>query len=445
MRTFEFSDGKSNKFWNIDLQGNAFTVTFGRIGTAGQTQRKELADAAKAQREHDKLVKEKLAKGYVETTPARAGAGSLRDALEAALVANPDDLASHSAYADYLAEQGDPRGEFIQVQLALEDETKSSAERKRLRQREEELLKAHTREWLGELAPHLLDAEERKWGPQTEYRFSRGWIDRVQIVRLSKPLAEAFCRTPLLRLLRELLVVEHSYDEDEPTGLEDLVEAPYFGNVRLFQLGPENNCHIRGEQAVEFVRKMPRLEELRMYAHRVNTRELFALPLPHLRVLHVYHTYDYPLEVLAANKSLGSLTTLALWPHGLEPDDHHAYISFEAVRALVHSPHLTGLTHLHVYLSDLGDEGCAEIVRSGTLKRLKVLDLWSGRITDEGARTLAACPDLRHLERLRIDQNYLTAAGLAALKATGVPVESKFQYHEGSAEDNEYLFEGDPE
>src|SRR5438105_15788772 len=98
MRTFEFRDGKSNKFWNIDLKGNAFTVTFGRIGSAGQTQKKELADAARAQKEHDKLVKEKLAKGYVETTPGAAG-GSLRDALEAALVANPDDLASHSAYA----------------------------------------------------------------------------------------------------------------------------------------------------------------------------------------------------------------------------------------------------------------------------------------------------------------------------------------------------------
>jgi uncharacterized protein (TIGR02996 family) len=45
----------------------------------------------------------------------------LREALEAALVENPDDLAAHRAYADHLMELGDPRGEFIQVQLALED------------------------------------------------------------------------------------------------------------------------------------------------------------------------------------------------------------------------------------------------------------------------------------------------------------------------------------
>ena len=45
----------------------------------------------------------------------------LRTALEEALAANPDDVASHAAYADHLADLGDPRGELIQVQLALED------------------------------------------------------------------------------------------------------------------------------------------------------------------------------------------------------------------------------------------------------------------------------------------------------------------------------------
>ena len=37
MRTFTYTDEKSNKFWNIDLQGKRFTVSFGRIGTQGQT------------------------------------------------------------------------------------------------------------------------------------------------------------------------------------------------------------------------------------------------------------------------------------------------------------------------------------------------------------------------------------------------------------------------
>ena len=49
MRTFVFTDDKSNKFWNIDLRATAFTVTFGKVGTKGQTQVKDFPDEATAQ------------------------------------------------------------------------------------------------------------------------------------------------------------------------------------------------------------------------------------------------------------------------------------------------------------------------------------------------------------------------------------------------------------
>jgi predicted DNA-binding WGR domain protein len=43
-----------------------FNVRFGRIGTPGQSQTKAFADEAKAKREADSLIAEKLKKGYVE-------------------------------------------------------------------------------------------------------------------------------------------------------------------------------------------------------------------------------------------------------------------------------------------------------------------------------------------------------------------------------------------
>ena len=58
-------DGTS-KFWEIDVEGNAMTVRYGRIGSAGQTKRQELADDAKAQAEAAKLIRQKTGKGYVE-------------------------------------------------------------------------------------------------------------------------------------------------------------------------------------------------------------------------------------------------------------------------------------------------------------------------------------------------------------------------------------------
>ena len=133
MRTFEYSDAKSNKFWNIDLQGSRYTVTFGKIGSKGQTQVKEFSDEETAAKAYDKVVAQKLGKGYVETTILKLPPPTpLQLSLEEALAENPDDLASHAAYADYLNEQGDPRGELIQVQLALENLKRSPQEVRRL-------------------------------------------------------------------------------------------------------------------------------------------------------------------------------------------------------------------------------------------------------------------------------------------------------------------------
>jgi len=70
IRYFEFIGGGSRKFWEISLTGNSFTVRFGRIGTAGQSQTKSFADDAKAKREADSLIAEKLKKGYQEARAA---------------------------------------------------------------------------------------------------------------------------------------------------------------------------------------------------------------------------------------------------------------------------------------------------------------------------------------------------------------------------------------
>src|SRR5215831_6720723 len=64
MARYEFSDGKSSKFWEIELSGTSFTVRFGRIGTSGQEQTKSYTSAELARKEHDKLVAEKTRKGY---------------------------------------------------------------------------------------------------------------------------------------------------------------------------------------------------------------------------------------------------------------------------------------------------------------------------------------------------------------------------------------------
>jgi len=60
------SEGKSHKFWEIELSGASFTTSYGRIGTAGQSTTKSFDSADKAQRECDKLIAEKVKKGYTQ-------------------------------------------------------------------------------------------------------------------------------------------------------------------------------------------------------------------------------------------------------------------------------------------------------------------------------------------------------------------------------------------
>jgi predicted DNA-binding WGR domain protein len=78
-RRFELVDGTSSKFWEIEVEGAAHAVRFGRIGTAGQQKVKTFATPAAAIADAAKLIKEKIGKGYREVAtgtspPARGDA-----------------------------------------------------------------------------------------------------------------------------------------------------------------------------------------------------------------------------------------------------------------------------------------------------------------------------------------------------------------------------------
>lgn len=67
-RCFIFREGGSQKFWNIELEGSQFEVTYGRLGTEGQKQTKAFESSETAQKEAEKLIKSKLGKGYAEVS-----------------------------------------------------------------------------------------------------------------------------------------------------------------------------------------------------------------------------------------------------------------------------------------------------------------------------------------------------------------------------------------
>lgn len=71
-RRFELVEDGSSKFWEVTPEGRTFQVSWGKIGTAGQSQIKSFDDEAKAAVALAKLVKEKVGKGYVEQRASTA-------------------------------------------------------------------------------------------------------------------------------------------------------------------------------------------------------------------------------------------------------------------------------------------------------------------------------------------------------------------------------------
>jgi len=112
-RYFEFSEGTSNKFWEVWVEGNNVFTRYGKIGASGQTTIKDQGSPASAQQLHDKLIKEKTGKGYQEKNgngaaapPAAAPSAPKAPAKAAAAPAAPRQ--------DVVVEEGFRRFEFVE-------------------------------------------------------------------------------------------------------------------------------------------------------------------------------------------------------------------------------------------------------------------------------------------------------------------------------------------
>ncbi len=61
---YEYSDEKSNKFWEIILEEKSFTVSYGRIGNKAQSKTKEWSSPEEALKQANKIRESKEKKGY---------------------------------------------------------------------------------------------------------------------------------------------------------------------------------------------------------------------------------------------------------------------------------------------------------------------------------------------------------------------------------------------
>ena len=117
MRRFEFSDSTSNKFWEVEVKGKTLNVTFGKIGTKGQSKPKDFTTPEKAKAEMEKLIKEKTGKGYVEVGGKAIKAAKLPAAGKKTSAESPEEGLSKAEKQAKLLEEDLGNGVSLEMVL----------------------------------------------------------------------------------------------------------------------------------------------------------------------------------------------------------------------------------------------------------------------------------------------------------------------------------------
>lgn len=80
LKQLKFIDGTSEKFWQIETSGESHTVTYGKIGTDGQSKTKKFDSEETCLKDAEKLIAEKTKKGYSEDGMAEKPAKAAKTA-----------------------------------------------------------------------------------------------------------------------------------------------------------------------------------------------------------------------------------------------------------------------------------------------------------------------------------------------------------------------------
>jgi uncharacterized protein (TIGR02996 family) len=435
-RYFELVEGTSRKFWEIKLDGESVTTRYGKIGTEGQASEKAFDGKAEAFKEHDKLIAEKTRKGYVEKGGGGGGASDKRNPdLEKAISADPYDVSAYAVYADWLQEQGDPRGELMSLQLASEAEPGYKVNK--FDKAAEALIAKHAAYFLGPLADHTLtydghddDAFSWRFGFIHSAKLSHNHYTNDDFEGSMAEVLETLLRHPSGRFLTEL-VFGFNNDPNEDS-LDDLIgilakRAPatirklHFGDFK-YHNDTEMSWYHLGSLG-KLWKAVPHLQSLIVQGGEF---ELGTIELPEL-VRAEFRTggLSAASAKAIAKAKWPRIERLEVW-YG-EPN-YGGTAKVADAAALLDRTDLVRLTSLGIMNTAFTDELCGVVASGKLLPQLTRLDLSMGIMTDEGARRLAAHKDaFKHLAELDVSQNYLTKAGLGALKGLAKSVVSTKQ------------------
>lgn len=402
-RRFEFSEGSSNKFWEVKVEGEQQIVRFGKIGTAGQVKEKDFDSGSEANADTKKLIAEKTGKGYVEVGVTKLPSNP---SMEQAIALDQDETKNWRVFADWLIEQGEPWGEVIaRAVQGKPDKAKQTATQKEL---------------LGELEGTIT--------------WANGVISELELGPEDPEASDLYIST-----------------------LEKILKHPAGHYVRKLTLGlPPNEdieWHMEGlAEAISSAGPLPFLEVLDMSPdadhmdqpswRRVGDISGIWAAAPHLKELHLngaagsddgtaidFGDIEAPyLEVLTyksggLNKSvpkdvgsakLPKLKRLELY---FGSDDYGNNGSVGDLKGVLDGSGMPELKTLGLKNSPWEENLIAAVAGSKVLPRLEVVDLSMGVLADKAANALETnAAKFKHLKKLILDDNYFSDDDVKRLK-----------------------------
>jgi uncharacterized protein (TIGR02996 family) len=320
-------------------------------------------------------------------------------ALFAQIAAAPDDRAAYLVLADALQHAGDPRGELIALQIALEDADGAAA--LALERRIDELFAEHDRAWTGAIVPEVR--------PRLVVAWRRGFVHAARVTLDGDPHAtlDALLAMPHVHATLGDLALGPTPGAEYWPNCQGLITtlcerwpralrrlAIYDGDVRAVwraapvELGP--------------LARADSLEELIVYGRVLRPIRWTAAP-PRLR----------RLELPLADARLDDLTAIATWPHletlvlwGAEPGE----------LAPLTPARFPALRELGLVGTRRTDALAAALVELPIAAQLERVDLSGGTLTPVGSRVVRRLPKDCAID---LSRNLLPKSEASALAALG--------------------------
>ena len=335
-----------------------------------------------------------------------------REALMAAIIANPEDDTLCLAFADWCDENGEPdRAEFVRLQCALDAGDPFAPGRRPLLLREWNLIRRQGERWIrGDGLADVIEPASL-WHCPPKTRFRRGFIDHACFQSPAAFLRDApglLARAPVtgitLRAPYEVPAERQQWFQNtfftvygrrhafpmptgEPHGDEfpapdefrQLVGSPEFARLRSFALG----SLYADRRHIEILTSGPAAAGLREL-------DLSGNPC----------VVGGDWAALASSPALSGLRSLLL-------DD--CFLGEDGLATVVNARHLANLERLSLNAAErsaVGPEGVRLICDSAALPRLSELNLCGQAGGSEGLRALAGWQGLASLTRLDLSYFY---------------------------------------